>query len=387
MNCFSWSPRLRCSHRSNDGGGGGPCSPCSYAAQSSMGMRRRSEQATPWYPQPAHKFTLAQLSAATDGFRDTNLIGEGGFGRVYKGRIGLDGSGLPAVVAVKQLCRRGVQGTNEFLVECMMLMMLHHPNLVSLVGYCVDADERLLVYELLPRGSLDAHLFPGGSGGHDPLGWGARVKIALGAARGLRYLHEVVTPPVIYRDLKSSNILLADDLSPKLSDFGLARLGPIGDDTHVTTRVMGTYGYCAPDYAMSGKLNVKSDVYSFGVVLLELITGRRAFDAARPVPEEQRLLIWARPYLAGDRKKCFALADPALQGRYPRRAFYQLAVVTSLCLRDKPNLRPTMTDVTRALEHVAAHPWEEDNQRATPDALCSSSSASSSSRPSSNSAS
>ncbi|KAF0934518.1 hypothetical protein E2562_025614 [Oryza meyeriana var. granulata] len=372
MNCFSWNPRLRCSERTNCNEGGSPCSPSSYAVQSSIGMRRRSEQAAAGGT--THKFTLAQLSAATDGFSDSNLVGEGGFGRVYRGLL------LNGAVAVKQLCRGGAQGTHEFLVECMMLMMLHHPNLVSLVGYCADAGERLLVYEFLPRGSLDAHLFPGGGRRpHEPLCWGARVRIALGAAKGLRYLHEVVTPPVIYRDLKSSNILLADDLSPKLSDFGLAKLGPVGDDTHVSTRVMGTYGYCAPDYAMSGKLNVKSDVYSFGVVLLELITGRRAFDAARSAPEEQRLLLWARPYLAGDRKRCFALADPVLQGRYPRRAFYQLAVVTSLCLRDKPNLRPSMTDVTQALEHVASQPWE-DNQRATPDALRSSSS---SSRPSS----
>uniref|UniRef100_A0A0E0K7E3 Protein kinase domain-containing protein n=1 Tax=Oryza punctata TaxID=4537 RepID=A0A0E0K7E3_ORYPU len=373
MNCFSWNHSLRCWHRSNDGGS--PCSPCSQAAQSSMGMRRRSEQqqaeAAGVGAGGAKKFTLAQLSAATDGFHESNLVGEGGFGRVYRGRLLVDQGVGP--VAVKQLCHGGAQGTREFLVECMMLMMLHHPNLVSLVGYCADAGERLLVYEFLPRGSLDAHLFGGGDCGRrqePPLGWGARVRIALGAARGLRYLHEVVTPPVIYRDLKASNILLDDDLNPKLSDFGLAKLGPIGDDTHVSTRVMGTYGYCAPDYAMSGKLNVKSDVYSFGVVLLELITGRRAFDAARSAPEEQRLLLWARPYLnlAGDRRRCFALADPALQGRYPRRAFYQLAVVTSLCLRDNPNLRPSMTDVTQALDHVASQsqPWE-DKQRAMPD--------------------
>ncbi|XP_006649213.1 probable serine/threonine-protein kinase PBL7 [Oryza brachyantha] len=376
MNCFSWNPRLSwaCSQRNKDGGS--PCSPSSYAAESSMGMRRRSEQQAAGGT--TRKFTLAQLWAATDGFHESNLVGEGGFGRVYRGRLLLDGLGVgPGPVAVKQLCRGGAQGTPEFLVECMMLMMLHHPNLVSLVGYCSESTgERLLVYEFLPRGSLDAHLFPGGRR-HDPLCWDARVRIALGAARGLRYLHEVVTPPVIYRDLKSSNILLADDLTPKLSDFGLAKLGPVGDDTHVSTRVMGTYGYCAPDYAMSGKLNVKSDVYSFGVVLLELITGRRAFDAARSPPEEQRLLVWARPYLAGDRKRCFALADPLLQGRYPRRAFYQLAVVTSLCLRDNPNLRPSMTDVTQALEHVASQPWQHHhNQRPTPDVLRSTSSSS-----------
>nr|BAG97972.1 unnamed protein product [Oryza sativa Japonica Group] len=354
MSCFSWNPSLRCWHGSNDGG-----SPCSQAAQAASAGAGG-----------AKKFTLAQLSAATDGFHESNVVGEGGFGRVYRGRLEEGGQGL---VAVKQLCHGGAQGTREFLVECMMLMMLHHPNLVSLVGYCADAGERLLVYEFLPRGSLDAHLF--GRRPQEPplaLGWAARVRIAVGAARGLRYLHEVVTPPVIYRDLKASNILLDDDLNPRLSDFGLAKLGPVGDDTHVSTRVMGTYGYCAPDYAMSGKLNVKSDVYSFGVVLLELITGRRAFDAASSDSESedhQRFLLlrdWARPYLAGDRKRCFALADPALQGRYPRRAFYQLAVVASLCLRDNPNLRPSMTDVTRALDHVASQsqPWE-DKQRAT----------------------
>ncbi|XP_052143733.1 probable serine/threonine-protein kinase PBL7 [Oryza glaberrima] len=354
MSCFSWNPSLRCWHGSNDGG-----SPCSQAAQAASAGAGG-----------AKKFTLAQLSAATDGFHESNVVGEGGFGRVYRGRLEEGGQGL---VAVKQLCHGGAQGTREFLVECMMLMMLHHPNLVSLVGYCADAGERLLVYEFLPRGSLDAHLF--GRRPQEPplaLGWAARVRIAVGAARGLRYLHEVVTPPVIYRDLKASNILLDDDLNPRLSDFGLAKLGPVGDDTHVSTRVMGTYGYCAPDYAMSGKLNVKSDVYSFGVVLLELITGRRAFDAASSDSESedhQRFLLlrdWARPYLAGDRKRCFALADPAFQGRYPRRAFYQLAVVASLCLRDNPNLRPSMTDVTRALDHVASQsqPWE-DKQRAT----------------------
>ncbi|CAN6238924.1 unnamed protein product [Urochloa humidicola] len=309
----------------------------------------------------ARKFTLAQLSAATGGFRDSNFIGEGGFGRVYRGRL----DGHAGDVAVKKLRRGGAQGTREFLVECTMLTLLHHPNLVSLVGYCAQAHERLLVYEFLPRGSLDAHLFASSSAaaGHHHLGWDARVKVAVGAARGLRYLHEAVTPPVIYRDMKPSNILLGEDLSPKLSDLGLAKLGPVGDDTHVSTRVMGTYGYCAPDYAVTGKLSVKSDVYSFGVVLLELLTGRRAFDPGREKGEEEQwLLAWARPHLQqlqrGRSRKCVeALADPALQGRYPRRGMYQVAVVASLCLHDKPNLRPTMSDVTKALEHVASQPW------------------------------
>jgi serine/threonine-protein kinase PBS1 len=171
-----------------------------------------------------------------------------------------------------------------------MLSLLHHQNLVNLVGYCADGDQRLLVYEYMPLGSLEDHL-------HDlppdkvPLDWNTRMKIAAGAAKGLEYLHDKAQPPVIYRDFKSSNILLGEDFHPKLSDFGLAKLGPVGDKSHVSTRVMGTYGYCAPEYAMTGQLTVKSDVYSFGVVLLELITGRKAIDSTRP-HVEQNLVSW-----------------------------------------------------------------------------------------------
>ncbi|XP_062184564.1 receptor-like cytoplasmic kinase 185 isoform X2 [Phragmites australis] len=234
----------------------------------------------------AQTFTFRQLAAATRNFRDECFIGEGGFGRVYKGR--LDGTGQ--VVAIKQLNRDGNQGNKEFLVEVLMLSLLHHQNLVNLVGYCADGDQRLLVYEYMPLGSLEDHL-------HDlppdkePLDWNTRMKIAAGAAKGLEYLHDKAQPPVIYRDFKSSNILLGDGFHPKLSDFGLAKLGPVGDKSHVSTRVMGTYGYCAPEYAMTGQLTVKSDVYSFGVVLLELITGRKAIDSTRP-PGEQNLVSW-----------------------------------------------------------------------------------------------
>jgi serine/threonine protein kinase len=314
----------------------------------------------------ARKFTLTRLSAATDGFSDSNIIGEGGFGRVYKGHLHLDDdeSGTPTMVAIKQLRRGGVQGTREFAIECGMLMVLSHPNIVTLIGYCAETHERLLVYPFLPRHSLDKHLFLPVSLSDDddrpqPLDWNTRVKIARGTARALRYLHESVMPPVIYRDLKPANILLADDFTPRLSDLGLARLGPAGDDTHVSTRIMGTHGYCAPDYAASGKLTVKSDVYSFGVVLLEIITGRRAFNAAHDEEEQRRLLLWARPYLADVRRGYGRLADPALRGRYPRKALYQLAVVASLCLHEKPNLRPTMSEVTRAIDHVVSQPWHE----------------------------
>ncbi|KAH9703386.1 serine/threonine-protein kinase PBL27 [Citrus sinensis] len=236
----------------------------------------------------AHTFTFRELAAVTKNFRADCLLGEGGFGRVYKGRL----ESTNQVVAIKQLDRNGLQGNREFLVEVLMLSLLHHPNLVNLIGYCADGDQRLLVYEYMPLGSLEDHL-------HDlppdkkRLDWTTRMRIAAGAAKGLEYLHDKANPPVIYRDLKCSNILLGEGYHPKLSDFGLAKLGPVGDKTHVSTRVMGTYGYCAPEYAMTGQLTLKSDVYSFGVVLLEIITGRKAIDNTRAAGEHN-LVAWIR---------------------------------------------------------------------------------------------
>ncbi|KAL8136006.1 hypothetical protein AgCh_010564 [Apium graveolens] len=234
----------------------------------------------------ARTFTFRDLAAATKNFRGDFLLGEGGFGRVYKGRL----ENSNQVVAIKQLDRNGLQGNREFLVEVLMLGLLHHDHLVNLIGYCADGDQRLLVYEYMPLGSLDDHL-------HDPLpdkkrlDWNTRMKIAAGAAKGLEYLHDKASPPVIYRDLKCSNILLGENYHPKLSDFGLAKLGPVGDNTHVSTRVMGTYGYCAPEYAMTGQLTLKSDVYSFGVVLLEIITGRKAVESSKTAGDHT-LVAW-----------------------------------------------------------------------------------------------
>lgn len=221
---------------------------------------------------------------------------------------------------MKQLDRNGFQGNKEFLVEVLMLSLLHHPNLVSLVGYCAEGDQRILVYEYMASGSLEDHLlsiisiflecieiaisrlitniyadyscsYKDIGPDRKPLDWDTRMKIAEGAARGLEYLHETANPPVIYRDFKASNILLDANFNPKLSDFGLAKLGPTGGQPHVSTRVMGTYGYCAPEYASTGQLTTKSDIYSFGVVFLEIITGRRVIDNSRP-SEEANLLDW-----------------------------------------------------------------------------------------------
>ncbi|XP_074566548.1 putative serine/threonine-protein kinase PBL7 isoform X2 [Curcuma longa] len=303
----------------------------------------------------AQTFTFRELAAATRNFRADCLLGEGGFGRVYKGRL----ESSNQVVAIKQLDRNGLQGNREFLVEVLMLSLLHHPNLVNLIGYCADGDQRLLVYEYMALGSLEDHL-------HEPspdkkrLDWSTRMKIAAGAAKGLEYLHDTASPPVIYRDLKCSNILLDEDYNPKLSDFGLAKLGPVGDNTHVSTRVMGTYGYCAPEYAMTGQLTLKSDVYSFGVVLLELITGRRAIDNSRAAGEHN-LVAWARP-LFRDRRKFSQMADPMLLGHYPSRGLYQALAVAAMCLQEQPSMRPLIADVVTALTYLASQSYNPQNQ-------------------------
>ncbi|XP_038684212.1 probable serine/threonine-protein kinase PBL25 isoform X2 [Tripterygium wilfordii] len=299
-------------------------------------------------------FTFRELATATKNFRQECLIGEGGFGRVYKGTLQSSGQ----VVAVKQLDRNGLQGNKEFLVEVLTLSLLHHPNLVNLIGYCADGDQRLLVYEFMYGGSVEDQLLdlkPEQKG----LDWYTRIKIAYGAAQGLEYLHDKANPPVIYRDLKSSNILLDEHMKPKLSDFGLAKLslGPAGDKIHVSSRVMGTYGYCSPEYARSGHLTLKSDVYSFGVVLLELITGRRAVDTTKPV-DEQNLVSWAQP-LFRDPKRFPDMADPLLQNRFPERGLNQAVAIAAMCLQEEPGARPLMSDVVTALSFLSM-PTDED---------------------------
>ncbi|KAJ7972468.1 Protein kinase-like protein [Quillaja saponaria] len=300
----------------------------------------------------AQTFTFRELAAATKNFRAECLLGEGGFGRVYRGR--LESS---QVVAIKQLDRDGLQGNREFLVEVLMLSLLHHPNLVNLIGYCADGDQRLLVYEYMPLGSLEDHL-------HDispskkRLDWNTRMKIAAGAAKGLEYLHDKASPPVIYRDLKCSNILLGEGYDPRLSDFGLAKVGPVGENTHVSTRVMGTYGYCAPEYAITGQLTLKSDVYSFGVVLLEIITGRKAIHNSKAAGE-QNLVAWARP-LFKERRKFSQMADPMLQGQYPPRGLYQALAIAAMCVQEQATMRPVIADVVTALTYLASQKYDPE---------------------------
>ncbi|KAL3531123.1 hypothetical protein ACH5RR_010445 [Cinchona calisaya] len=297
----------------------------------------------------AQTFTFRELATATKNFRQECLLGEGGFGRVYKGRLERTGQ----EVAVKQLDRNGLQGNREFLVEVLMLSLLHHQNLVNLIGYCADGDQRLLVYEYMSLGSLEDHLLEIPPG-QPPLDWHTRMKIALNAAKGLEYLHDKANPPVIYRDLKSSNILLDKEFNAKLSDFGLAKLGPVGDKSHVSSRVMGTYGYCAPEYQKTGQLTVKSDVYSFGVVFLELITGRRAIDTTRS-PQEQNLVTWVEPMFR-EPSRFSEVVDPLLQGNFPRKSLNQAMAIAAMCVNEDASVRPLISDVVSALSYLWVGP-------------------------------
>ncbi|TYH93111.1 hypothetical protein ES332_A13G230200v1 [Gossypium tomentosum] len=291
-------------------------------------------------------FTLEELKVITQCFSSANFLGEGGFGPVHKGFI--DDNLRPGLeaqpVAVKLLDLEGLQGHREWLTEVVFLAQLSHPHLVKLIGYCCEDKHRLLVYEYMPRGSLENQLFAKYS---VPLPWSTRMKIALGAAKGLAYLHEA-EKPVIYRDFKASNILLDSDYSAKLSDFGLAKDGPEGDKTHVSTRVMGTRGYAAPEYIMTGHLTAMSDVYSFGVVLLELLTGRRSLDKSRS-PREQNLAEWARPML-NESRRLARIMDPKLEGQYSETGARKAAALAYQCLSHRAKQRPKMSDVVNILE-------------------------------------
>ncbi|OAY75210.1 Serine/threonine-protein kinase [Ananas comosus] len=295
-----------------------------------------------------HMFTFEELKYSTRNFSTSNFIGSGGFGPVYKGsieegvRLGLKAQ----QVAVKYLDSEGSQGHREWLAEVIFLGQLRHPNLVKLIGYCYEDEHRMLVYEYMARGSLENHLF---KMLHASLPWSTRLKIAVGAAKGLAFLHET-DKPVIYRDFKASNILLDSDYTAKLSDFGLAKDGPQGDDTHVTTRVMGTQGYAAPEYILTGHLTTKSDVYSFGVVLVELLTGRRCVDCTRR-RREKNLTEWARPCLKKP-DKLYRIMDPNLDLQYSTKGAQKVALVAYNCLSQSPKSRPNMRDIVEALESL-----------------------------------
>ncbi|KAL9684152.1 hypothetical protein QQ045_021586 [Rhodiola kirilowii] len=292
----------------------------------------------------SQSFTFRELASATKNFRPECLLGEGRFGRVYKGTLEKTGQ----LVAVKQLDRHGGLGNKEFLVEVLKLSLLHNENLVDLVGYCADGDQRLLVHEFLTGGRLEDHLFDI-QPEQKPLDWYTRMKIATGTAKGLEYLHDKANPPVLYRDFKTSNIILDEEFNPKLSDFGLAKLSASGENKfNVSSRVMGT---CAPECITSGELTSKSDVYSFGVVLLELITGRRAVDTTKP-NEEQNLVAWAQP-LFRDPKRFPGMADPLLKKQFPETGLNQVMAIAAMCLQEEPSARPLISDVVATFSFLS----------------------------------
>lgn len=302
------------------------------------------------------EFTFADLKSTTKNFKSDTLLGEGGFGKVYKGWIdertyapSKSGSGM--VVAIKKLNPESVQGFQEWQSEVNFLGRLSHPNLVKLLGYCWEDKELLLVYEFMQKGSLENHLFRKNPN-IEPLSWDIRLKIAVGAARGLTFLH-TSDKKVIYRDFKASNILLDGNYNAKISDFGLAKLGPSGGESHVTTRVMGTYGYAAPEYIATGHLYVKSDVYGFGVVLLEMLSGRRALDTKRPTGQ-QNLIEWLKPLLSQKKKLKTTIMDARIEGQYSSKAMVQAAQLTLKCLEADPKNRPSMKEVVEVLEQIEA---------------------------------
>ncbi|KAJ9178859.1 hypothetical protein P3X46_010708 [Hevea brasiliensis] len=319
-----------------------PASPSGSGSRSKVNAVLRQEPSAPGHrvkpSNVAPTFTYEELAIATNNFHPDCFLGRGGFGAVYKGKLESTGQ----VVAVKQLDLSGIQGEKEFLVEVLMLTLLHHPNLVNLIGFCAEGEQRLLVYEYLSMGSLEDHLFDV-TPDMEPLDWNTRMQIAAGAADGLDYLHNA-NPPVIYRDLKASNILLDKGFQTKLSDFGLAKFGPVGDVSHVATR-----------YASTGRLTRKTDIYSFGVVLLELITGHKAVDDFNG--RRMHLIHWALP-LMKDRETYIKLADPLLRGHFSMTPFNKAIEVASKCLNENANLRPSTSELVTAMDFLVSQKYD-----------------------------
>ncbi|KAG2725345.1 hypothetical protein I3760_01G060900 [Carya illinoinensis] len=285
-------------------------------------------------------YTLRELEAATDGLCEENVIGEGGYGIVYRGVLP-DGT----KVAVKNLLNNKGQAEREFKVEVEVIGRVRHKNLVRLLGYCVEGAYRMLVYEYVDNGNLDQWLH-GDVGDVSPLTWDIRMNIILGTAKGLAYLHEGLEPKVVHRDVKSSNILVDRQWNPKVSDFGLAKL-LYSERSYVTTRVMGTFGYVAPEYACTGMLNEKSDVYSFGILIMELISGRSPVDYSRP-KGEVNLVEWLKT-MVGNRKS-EEVVDPKLPEMPASKALKRVLLVALRCVDPDATKRPKMGHVIHMLD-------------------------------------
>nr|GMD83014.1 protein STRUBBELIG-RECEPTOR FAMILY 8 [Ipomoea batatas] len=304
--------------------------------QGKNGSLRRS-------PITATPYTVAVLQTSTNSFSQENLVGEGSLGRVYR-------ADFPngKVLAIKKIdsAALSLQEEDNFLEAISNMSRLRHPNIVPLVGYCAEHGQRLLVYDYVGNGSLHDMLHFADERSQ-LLTWNARVRVALGTARALEYLHEVCLPSVVHRNFKSANILLDEELNPHLSDCGLAALTPNTERQISSTHMVGSFGYSAPEFALSGVYTVKSDVYSFGVVMLELLTGRKPLDSSRE-RSEQSLVRWATPQLH-DIDALSKMVDPALNGMYPAKSLSRFADIIALCVQPEPEFRPPMSEVVQAL--------------------------------------
>ncbi|XP_059662299.1 cold-responsive protein kinase 1-like [Cornus florida] len=284
-------------------------------------------------------YTYKEVRIATDDFSPARKIGVGGFGCVYKGML-KNGK----IAAIKVLSAESRQGVREFLTEIKVISNIEHENLVKLYGCCAEENHRILVYNYLENNSLaQALLGEAHTGIH--LSWRTRTRICIGVARGLAFLHQDVRPHIIHRDIKASNILLDKDLTPKISDFGLAKLIP-DNMTHISTRVAGTIGYLAPEYAMRGQLTRKADIYSFGVLLVEIVSGRCNTNSRLPIEEQYLIeLTWE----LHERRELLVLVDAALNGDFDAEEACRFLKIGLLCTQDSPKLRPSMSTVVKML--------------------------------------
>ncbi|XP_058195863.1 PTI1-like tyrosine-protein kinase At3g15890 isoform X2 [Rhododendron vialii] len=303
-------------------------------------------------------FSLKELHSATNNFNYDNKLGEGGFGSVYWGQL-WDGS----QIAVKRLKVRSNKADMEFAVEVEILALVRHKNLLSLRGYCAEGQERIIVYEYMPNLSLHSHLH-GQHSAECLLDWNRRMNIAIGSAEGIAYLHHHATPHVIHRDIKGSNVLLDSDFNAQVADFGFAKLIPDGA-THVTTRVMGTLGYLAPEYAMLGKASESCDVYSFGILLLELASGKKPLEKLSASTKElvggkmrtlgatmkRTITDWALPLVC--EKKFGEIVDPRLNGNFVEEELKRVVFIALMCAQSRPERRPSMLEVVELLKGVS----------------------------------
>ncbi|CAN6205234.1 unnamed protein product [Urochloa humidicola] len=316
-------------------------------AAPAAGRRRTNPSRTPKnrsMEYPWEIYSLKELLQATNNFNDSNKLGEGGFGTVYWGR-----TSKGVEIAVKRLKAMTAKAEMEFAIEVEILGRVRHTNLLSLRGFYAGGDERLIVYDYMPNHSLLTHLHPQrgapSSQQRQPLDWPRRVAIAIGAAEGLAYLHHEASPHIIHRDIKASNVLLDADFVPKVADFGFAKLIPDGV-SHLTTRVKGTLGYLAPEYAMWGKVSESCDVYSFGVLLLELVSARRPLEKL-PGGVKREIVQWAAPLV--ERRKWDRIADPRLAGRFDAHQLRAVVEAAMLCAQSDAESRPAMAEVVEML--------------------------------------